>query len=128
MKSKREEVIWAAGLFEGEGCIFRCAANGNRSGRDQLPVCLVTTDLDVLERFVAAIGFGKIRTLPLRDERKQAWEWRVAARGQAYAMLAMLYPWLGERRRARARAHMDELTPIGKQGGVKGLSRPRVAS
>jgi LAGLIDADG-like domain len=50
--SNEERVAWAAGLFEGEGCVT------NADGRVNLRV--TNTDLDVLEQFAAFVGGGKV--------------------------------------------------------------------
>jgi len=55
MKS-RDEVIWAAGFFDGEG------TTGTRSQRGRTYLCLQVAQCDrrPLDRFVAALGLGKV--------------------------------------------------------------------
>jgi hypothetical protein len=97
-RARREEIAWAAGLFEGEGCITQS------SGQSVLR--LNSTDLDVLERFHAAVGRGEIygpyENRPSRFRRKPFWVW-VCPRSDAVDVIAELGPWLGSRRLARAR-------------------------
>lgn len=50
--SIEEQVAWAAGLFEGEGCVTKAG------GRVNLRV--TSTDQDVLEQFAAFVGAGKV--------------------------------------------------------------------
>jgi len=88
------EISWAAGLFEGEGCI----SLNHRSPMAQLG----TTDLDVLRRFQRAVGFGVIS--PPRRPRfstKPYWAWRCHGFAAVQALVAMFWSWLGERRKAR---------------------------
>ena len=54
---RREGVIWAAGLFEGEGCVsLRRAMKGNHIEYAYLQ--LKMTDKAIVERFRDVFGFG----------------------------------------------------------------------
>jgi len=92
---------WAAGLFEGEGCI-------EISGKDRLSVRLRlnTTDHDVLERFAAVVGCGKIRevTAPsiVRPHWKTCWAWAVNRQEDCRRLLETWRPYLGVRRAEKA--------------------------
>lgn len=99
----REAVIWAAGLFEGEGCLT--LSNG-RDPHAQLKM----TDRDVVERFRVVMGFGSLHVHgPSGLGRKPQWQWDTSTQG-TQALIAMFWPWLGERRRARAK----EILAIGR--------------
>jgi hypothetical protein len=52
-----EQVAWAAGLFEGEGC---WNAYRRESGKIQMQARLGMTDRDVVERFAQIVGYGSI--------------------------------------------------------------------
>jgi hypothetical protein len=110
-----EELAWVAGVYEGEGTIVVKSyplANGSfaRAAR----VIITMTDRDVVERVHKILGFGVLlkphgpyvnggMTKPrhtLSIERK---EW-------AQAFIAMVWPWLGERRRAQAKAVLAAVT------------------
>jgi hypothetical protein len=95
----RREVAWAAGLFEGEGCI---TSNGKRT--KLLPtLVLCTADLDVLQRFHGAVGgVGKIYPRKMATQFKAQWEWRATGHRRAQHILALLWHGLGARRRTRA--------------------------
>jgi hypothetical protein len=109
----REEIAWAAGLFEGEGCIAYAEqiTSGKRYGYPR--VSLAMTDLDVLEHFKQVLGFGNIT--PQRRyaaHHKPSWVWSAAGFQWSQALVAMFWPWLGNRRRSRA---IDVLTrPVGR--------------
>jgi hypothetical protein len=108
------EIAWAAGLFEGEGCISfgRSAASDYR-----LPqMTIVMTDRDVLERFQAVVG-GNLSGKPFRraEHVKEQWSWRIHGK-PAYAVYLRLRPWLCERRRQRGDevfAHLNNRGPGG---------------
>jgi hypothetical protein len=99
-----EDFAWVAGLFEGEGSII-CAKVAKGSGL-QRRLEITNTERDILERALEIVGLGVIRV----DNRKnrpanhkvrlywQVWRWP-----DILAVLAMIYPFLGNRRRAAAR-------------------------
>jgi hypothetical protein len=96
--SPKHEIAWAAGLFEGEGSLGyyskKCSAT------------LVTTDRDVLERFAAVVGLGKIEKSPRMPRpsnfaKKPQWVWKAVSFEDVQAIVAAFWPWLGERRRQR---------------------------
>ena len=107
-----DDVAWAAGLFEGEGCI-------------QLPkpgmgvrLTMGSTDRDVLDRFAAAVG-GKVRG-PYKPNgrntppgRKPIYFWGVQGTTSAQQILRMFWPYLGDRRRARAAEAFAEYYILG---------------
>ena len=100
-----EQVAWAAGLFEGEGCIhLDCTKTGSYTR-----LTLVTTDRDVAERFARIVGVGHIYgKKPKLPTHKPQWQWRVAARGDVLRVKRLLLPHLGLRRTERWR-ECDEL-------------------
>lgn len=90
------DIAWAAGLFEGEGCIH---LNSQR----YLWVSLASTDQDVLERFCRIVGVGSARPKKkARPHHKPSWQWQVTG-GKGVHVLRMLLPELGERRGAAAK-------------------------
>ena len=103
----REEVIWAGGLFEGEGCISRSLSRGNPQWRLQLAM----SDRDSVDRFAAAFpGLGSVAYKGKQKEHyKPQWIWVCSKKRHLYAVLAAIYPWLGRRRKARAREAMAEV-------------------
>jgi hypothetical protein len=94
------ELPWAAGLFEGEGSMTQ--------GSGSLDVRVKMTDEEIVRRFAAIVGSGKVYgpyNYEYRDgiTRKLHWVW-VALACEDFGVLEILWPWLGERRRAQARA------------------------
>jgi hypothetical protein len=114
------EIAWAAGLFEGEGSISTRRAPSdrvNKTFRTYPELCLDSTDEDVVVRFAAAVGGGRVYG-PYRATRpNHKPRWRCVLVGQAArAALELIGPYLCERRTARMHevlALSDE--PIRKQ-------------
>ena len=108
-------VAWAAGLFEGEGCFYL----SQRSGRPAPDASLGMADEDVVRRFHSVVGVGNVN---VRDQArysgnpkvKPQYQWRTASFEGVQAVVAMFWPFLGARRRAKARdvlRQSRELTP-----------------
>jgi hypothetical protein len=109
----REELAWAAGLFEGEGCIYiRYEARWWRSryGSNYLQLQLKMTDSDVVERFYEIVNEGAIYIERQRKNRKQLWRWYATNRTAAKVLL-MLLPYLGSRRTAKAHESLQMMSP-----------------
>jgi len=97
----REDLAWAAGLWEGEGC-FACGVAGNASKGRTISAILSMTDQDVVEHFRDVIGFGKISQPTPSKGHKQAYRWSVHNFEKVQALIGYLYPYLGARRREKA--------------------------
>lgn len=94
------EIAWAAGLFEGEGCIH-CKPQGKRGSGVQLRLGM--TDRDCVERFQRIVGCGRIYAhKPGTGSHKPTWTWYVYDARKATAILNSLLPYLGKRRAAKA--------------------------
>jgi hypothetical protein len=97
------ELAWAAGLFEGEGTFNVTKRSTNIS------MALVSTDEDVVDRFHAIVGAGRVyrnRTSNGFSLKKQ-YVWNVSAINEFRHVAAILLPWLGNRRRARMLQVLD---------------------
>lgn len=94
------EIAWAAGLFEGEGSVYPY-----RSRKAHYPrVDLASTDEDVVRRFARVVDSGSSVYGPIQSKRypkgKPFWRWQ-ATGTRAVRVMALLAPYLGERRSAR---------------------------
>lgn len=95
---------WAAGLFEGEGCIEARWTNS-------AALTLGMTDPDVVERFRTIVGVG---TIYVRRPQKNRWKplhaWHVGSKWEVRLVLEAFLPYLGARRRQKAEAVLLRLT------------------
>lgn len=105
------DVAWAAGLFEGEGCI---TPRGRTSGE----LILGTTDLDVVERFREVVGLGGISTEP-RPPYKTLFRWSVTNAADCTTVLNALLPFFGERRTEAAVGLLERLAGCRGPNGAK---------
>ena len=95
-----EQIAWAAGLFEGEGCLGAYPRSRNRT---QIMACLGMTDRDVVERFAAVVGSGNLRLgQPGTGGWKACWEWRMYGASDVAELAVTFRPYFGDRRRAKA--------------------------
>lgn len=97
----RSELAWAAGFFDGEGSIFP-------TGTKKHPRIAITQAGDscpeVLDRFRLAVGgLGYVRG-PVVDGEDHQLKWFYNADGfePAQAIVAMLWTWVGDRKRRQA--------------------------
>jgi hypothetical protein len=96
--SRQGDIGWAAGVFEGEGCVTEVG------GRFTLKVN--NTDEWVIQRFYEIVEAGRTYGPHLNSEsdghrRKRFWVW-TAAEEEAFDVLQLLAPWLSPRRINRA--------------------------
>lgn len=94
-------IAWAAGLIEGEGC-FTLHSDGKR------PYFLMDmTDKDVLEKFQVVFPNTNLRGPYIhKNKPKHKERFRIDAYGdKAIIIMKSVYPYLGQRRKAR----VDEL-------------------
>lgn len=89
------DLAWAAGLFEGEGCV-------TKNGRKNLSLQINMTDEDVLRKFHSVVSVGWISGPHARGKHKPAWCWKVTSFQNVQAVIALLWNWMCARRRARA--------------------------
>lgn len=96
------ETAWAAGLFEGEGCFTLTKVKQWTYARAYLAM----TDEDSVRRFHRAVGVGRVRFEP-REGYKDRWVWDLHTSADVPRVIALLWPGLGERRRARAKEILE---------------------
>lgn len=96
MAPSREDVIWLAGLMEGEGCFTWCSS---------LTVTLAMCDEDVVRRAARIMGARSVRYRkrnPDRETQRPTFEFALTS-ARAAGWMMMLYPFMGERRQRRIR-------------------------
>ena len=103
------QVAWAAGFFEGEGCIKTQKANYQA-------ICINNTDKDVIERFVSIVNYGNLNGPYKSNGRKHKpthkpyWSWEISKKSEVKRILEMFLPYLGKRRSQRAEQALYHLT------------------
>jgi len=103
----QQEIAWAAGVFEGEGCIYilKC-----RPHCANLQVSM--TDLDILERIQKLFGGNIYQKKKQKAHHKIIWTWQLAKSKDIVYTLAKLVPWFGQRRAYKALNTLDHLDKI----------------
>lgn len=93
-------MAWAAGLFEGEGCISGHSAG--KDGRWYPQLSMTQTDHDVLLRFQRIVG-GNVRTRKTQIPRhhKDVWVWSTGGYDRCLLIFDRFRPYLGTRRTNR---------------------------
>lgn len=98
----REELAWAAGFFDGEGYVG--IKDLSKTYYTPPTLKLNNTDKDMIDRFHRAVGgVGKLRG-PLKQQgigTKPVYEWYTRKFEHVQAVIAMLYPFISQRRKSR---------------------------
>jgi hypothetical protein len=96
------ELAWASGLFDGEGCI---SIGRNRGSLMAYPnMTMAMQDQDAVLRFHAAVGVGTVGVRPPHGTNQRAlYTWRADSFENTQAVIALLWYGLNARRKARAR-------------------------
>jgi hypothetical protein len=97
----REELAWAAGFFDGEGCFSYSPASR------YVCVSIGQTERDPLNRFRNAVGLGKVNgpydnRRPGRLTKKPQYFYQAYGYEKVQAIAAMLWFWLGSTKRDQA--------------------------
>lgn len=94
------QIAWAAGLFEGEGCI---TTNKRRGQVEGICLALGMTDLDVVQRYADICVVGTRELRPRQEQRiKKMYVHRISVPGDCIEVLDAFMPYFGARRAARA--------------------------
>ena len=100
----REELAWAAGFFDGEGCV--CC--GTRQGKYKC-IRLMVGQIDTRALWRMCTALGSIGTIREGKRRKPSplqkhivWYYWVDGFEGVQAVVAMLWPWLGPVKRQQA--------------------------
>lgn len=126
MEINREQLAWAAGLFEGEGC-FTSSKPRDLKGNCARGVgaLIKMTDKDVLDKFCSVVGVGNVSGPLKRSESydkasyKPIYLWQVGSFETVQHVIACLWPWLHSRRKIRIKEVLSvyHANPPQKIGG-----------
>ena len=104
---------WAAGLFDGEGCsaLLRHRTHpGYMTGELSVTQSSLVGSPEVLRRFGVVVEAGYISgPYTQRNATMDVYRWKVAALADVESVIAQLWPWLGEVKRAQAQRTLDTL-------------------
>ena len=87
------EIQWAAGLYEGEGTLYR------KGGGWCLRI--IMTDVDVVKHFGSIYGLKVTGPYTPPENRKDIFHVSTSRRDLIFKIVADFYPYLGERRRQK---------------------------
>lgn len=133
MDINREELAWAAGLFDGEGSIYIRKEKAKTSDRilKYIQIDIGQTDRQVLDRFQKAVnGLGKVygpytTRSRVHKEWNQRWEFKGASFEHVQAIIAMLYQFLSPVKQGQTLGYLQEMReyfdtkPLRKDGYPK---------
>ena len=95
-----KSIEWAAGLFEGEGCL-----SYDKSGSGRWKCLVEMTDYDCLYDFYTAINCGRLFKLNERPNApshyKPTYRWTVTKKDHIFNVVQHLFPYLNARRQAK---------------------------
>lgn len=117
----RENLAWLAGLLEGEGAFLIT----RRPHATAFRISANMTDGDVIRRVAEIAGCGRI-VGPVEQKNpkhKPFYRWNVDRRRDAYALCVALYPFMGQRRRARIKEIAEAYRTTGIAGWSHGSRR-----
>ena len=123
------EIAWAAGLFEGEGCIcvYNRPARGKDSWRRGVTMNLTSTDRDVVEKFASVVGVGSVSTLSearkAKPHHKDQFRWLIASAKDVETVIRLFLPHLCARRSRKAHEALEITTRINSKDYSKGPRR-----
>lgn len=117
-----QDLLWLAGLIEGEGCIYFVKRHGWRGG-----IRVQMVDEDIIRRCQEATGLGVVYASSVTKTGKQAWSWSVTRRDDCARLLLALYPVMGERRKQRMAEMTEKICTTFRENG-RGNYRRRVTA
>jgi len=99
----KTEIAWAAGFFDGEGCV------GYYTQNYRMSACVVQKDLRPLYRFLSAVGFGKV--YPNKNAGiGKASRWQVTSAGDVVRLYELLLPYLSEPKKEQFQRSIEAWT------------------
>lgn len=94
---------WVAGLIEGEGCIT------DMKSKRAIEVTVAMCDADVIEKLHKSIP-GSTMCVGLLPSGKNIYRCRINRRTIVYQLLKLIYPIMGDRRKARIDRALEKMT------------------
>lgn len=100
------QLMWAVGLFEGEGCISKAK---NRPASFTMEMWM--SDRDIIERFHSIVGVGSLkeRAKKRKEDHATMYGWTLYKRDDIRNLLDVFLPHLSNRRAYKALNILDDL-------------------
>lgn len=100
------KIAWAAGVFEGEGCIHIDYVKGRKY--PSLGLSVTMTDEDVVQEFSLVVGVNKVYSVnPSTPSNKLQYRWKTNKRTEVERILLLFLPHLGHRRLEKAQEALN---------------------
>lgn len=123
MQLTRDNVLWFAGLFEGEGCLTRTLSR-NKNHYDW-SMTLGMTDKDVITKIHDKFGGNFYIPSPHKNENyKQRYCWSTGKYIHIYALVVAIYQFMGIRRKEKIELFIEDFSTRYKK--YKHKSRKRL--
>lgn len=108
----REELAWAAGFFDGEGCVGIVRAHEKFERLPFVTVSITQAHREVLDRFRAAVGVGTVHGpyKPRKPGYLPRYSYRAGHLPQTQAICAMLWTWLGTLKREQFKQSLTRVS------------------
>jgi hypothetical protein len=97
----REDLAWAAGLFDGEGSVGAFMNNRPGSYCTCPRASISQKNIEVLDKFKQTVGLGKIYNFKARKTSSAGFLYVLQGIEGVQALTAMLWPWLGSLKKAQ---------------------------
>lgn len=108
--NRREELAWAAGFFDGEGCV----SNSRTTNGKILRLIVTQTNLATLERFRNAVfGLGRIGGPRQVKNYKPCWNWNADGFYTAQAVMGLLWTFCSDQKREQYKKCLAATTVFG---------------
>lgn len=100
----REDLAWAAGFFDGEGCVTFNVVRGKKYIR----VSVRQHHREVLDKFQEVVGLGSVSGPYTSGSGNDCWSFQVSGFERSQAIAALLWEWLGSEKRDQFKHHLVE--------------------
>ena len=119
MAKQTKTIEWFAGLFEGEGCIYR------NDKKRILAMTIKMTDKDVIEDILRVTGFGRVSARkPFSNPNwKRVYEWNLTTRNEIMDLSNEILPFLGKRRSKKIKEVLRGLVKLPPKRKLKIVKR-----
>lgn len=129
----REQLAWAAGLVDGEGSFILARTHGRPTDKRRYAaprLSVAQCHEGVLNTLHSALGFGTIYG-PYKPKQPRAnpfWLYQITGFEETQAMIALLWPWLGEVKKAQAKRILGEFHLFNDRPKMKSGVIPRIST